>query len=77
MLQFKLNPALVVSNRTCDHHCNTPNENCNFTFTELQKLLLPRISQMTSLALACDLRQALQNKGILPNHAKVTGEPDG
>jgi len=35
------------------------------------------ISHLTSHTLARDLRQALENKGILPNHAKVTGEPNG
>jgi len=40
-------------------------------------LVLTRISQMTSFALARDLRYTLQNKGILPIHAMPTGEPDG
>jgi hypothetical protein len=38
---------------------------------------ITRISQMTSFALACDLRYTPQNKGILPIHAMAIGEPDG
>ncbi len=36
-----------------------------------------RISQMTSPALACDLRQVLENRGLDDLRAKVTGEPNG
>ena len=35
------------------------------------------ISQMSCLALACNLRHTLANKGFDAFHAKVTGEPNG
>ena len=39
--------------------------------------VLARISQMTPFALACNLRQPLENKGVDTFHANVTGEPNG
>jgi len=39
--------------------------------------VLPHISQMSYLALACNLRHTLQDKGFDAFYAKVTGEPNG
>ena len=39
--------------------------------------LIPRISHLTPCVLARNLRQSLKNKELLPNHAKMTGEPNG
>ena len=39
--------------------------------------LLSRISQMSWLPLAHDLRQSFENKGFDAFHANVTGEPNG
>ena len=38
---------------------------------------LTRISHLTPCVLARNLRQSLKNKELLPNHAKMTGEPNG
>ena len=38
---------------------------------------LARISHLTPCVLARNLRQSLKNKELLPNHAKMTGEPNG
>ena len=38
---------------------------------------LARISQMSCLTLACNLRQPFENKGFDAFHANVIGEPHG
>jgi len=38
---------------------------------------ISRTSHLTSHTLARDLRQPLEKKGVMPNHALPTGEPDG
>jgi hypothetical protein len=40
-------------------------------------LVLTHISQMSCLALVCNLRHTLQDKGFDAFHAKGTGEPNG
>jgi len=40
-------------------------------------ILLSRISQMSCLTLACNLRQPFENKGFDAFHANVIGEPHG
>jgi len=43
----------------------------------LERFHLTRISHLTPCVLARNLRQSLKNKELLPNHAKMTGEPNG
>ena len=48
-------------------------------FVELsgRRIYLGDTSQMSCLALICNLRHTLQDKGFDAFHAKVTGEPNG
>ena len=43
----------------------------------LAETILSRISQMSCLTLAHDLRQPFENKGFDAFHANITGEPNG
>ncbi len=42
-----------------------------------EHLMVTHISQISCLALACNLRHTLQDKGFDAFHAKVTGKPNG